>query len=126
MLPQLHAVKDSSLSQSSSPDHPISPSAANLRNGEAAGIVEKEAADSTNGVHSEIQWDIAGAADEPSAPQQLREAGNDDDTGVGDDIDWDVALEPSTQETVSDSPGNAQISINVLLSMKRLLACLFQ
>ncbi len=111
MLPQLHAVKHSSLSQSSSPDHLSSSSAANLRTGEAPGM-EKEADDSTSGVHSEIQWDIAGVAEEPSAPQQLQEAGNDDDdVGVGADIDWDVALEPSTQETVSDSHGNAQTSI---------------
>ncbi len=110
MLPQLHAVKDSSLTQSSSSDHLISSSAANLRTGEAPGM-EKEADDSTNGVHSEIQWDIAGAADEPSAPQQLQEAGNDDDAGVGADIDWDVALEPSTQENASYSHGDPQTSI---------------
>ena len=106
MLPHLQAVKDSS-----SPDHPISPSGANLRTGEAPGM-EKEAGDSINGVHSEIQWDITGAVDEPSAPQQLREPGNDDDDGgVGANIDWDVALEPSIQETVSDSHGDSQTSI---------------
>ncbi len=126
MLPQLHAVKDRSLSQSSSPDHPISPSAANVRTGETPGI-EKEADESTSGVHREIQWDIADVAEEPSAPQQLQEAGNDDDdVGVGADIDWDVALEPSTQENASDSHGESQISINVLRSMKRLLACLLK
>ncbi|DBB09844.1 TPA: hypothetical protein ACH3X3_001459 [Trebouxia sp. C0006] len=110
MLPQLHAVKDRSLSQSSSPDHPISPSAANVRTGETPGI-EKEADESTSGVHSEIQWDIADVAEEPSAPQQLQEAGNDDDdVGVGADIDWDVALEPSTQENASDSHGADAVS----------------
>ncbi len=110
MLPKLHAVKDSPLTQSSSPDHLISPCGANLRTGEAPGM-EKEADKSTNGVHSEIQWDIAGGADEALAPQQLQEAGNDDDGGVGADIDWDVVLEPSTQETVSDSHGDSQTSI---------------
>ena len=125
MLPQLHAVKDSSLTQSSSPDHLISPSAANLHKGEAPGM-EKEADNSTNGVHSEIQWDIAGAMDEPSAPQQLQEPGNDDAAGVGADIDWDVALEPSTQETASDSHGQFTNLHHVLRSMKRLLAYLLK
>ena len=113
MLPQLHAVKDSSLTQSSSSEcsELSSSSAANVRTGEAPGM-EKEADDSTNGVHSEIQWDIAGVADEPSAPQQLQERGNDDvDAGVGANIDWDVALDPSTQEDASYSHGDPQISI---------------
>ena len=105
MLPQLHAVKDISLTQSSSSDHLTTSSAVDLRTGEAPGIKE-EVDDSTNGVHSEIHWDIAGAADYPSAPQQLREPGNDDDAGAGADIDWDVALEPSTQETASYSHGD--------------------
>ncbi|DBB02880.1 TPA: hypothetical protein ACH3X1_013485 [Trebouxia sp. C0004] len=106
MLPQFHAVKDSnnSLTPSSSSDHQITSSDADLRTGEAPGM-DKKVGDSTNGVDSKIQWDIAGAgaAGEASAPQRLQEA--DNDAGVGADIDWDVALEPSTQETASYSHG---------------------
>ncbi|KAA6425254.1 MAG: hypothetical protein FRX49_04749 [Trebouxia sp. A1-2] len=108
MLPQLHAVKDSSLTESSSSDRLISFSTANLCLGGAPGIMEKEADDSANGVHNEIQWDTAGA--EPSAPQQLQEPGNDGDAAVNADIDWDVALEPSTQENASYSHGTDAVS----------------